>query len=122
MSNTFVRFVIVGLGNTCLGLFVAITAGHYFSPITANLIAYVVVVPISYLSHRSLSFLDRGDIIRSFARYLLVIAFGYLGNLAALNLLLHLNIPVPMAQAGALTVHVASTYLMTRFFVFLRPA
>lgn len=58
IDRTLIRFLIVGIGNTILGLGVIFGARQIFSDIVANLIGYLVVVPISFLSHRDLSFKD----------------------------------------------------------------
>ena len=122
IDRTFFRFLLVGIGNTILGLGVIFGARQFFTDIVANLIGYLVVVPISFLTHRDLSFKDRGSRRTAFLRYIPTIAAGYAANYAMLTSCLKVGANPYFAQTLAIGCHVAVTYLLSRVFVFLTPA
>ena len=68
-DHTLARFLMVGVGNTILGLAVIFGARQFCSDVAANLIGYLIVVPVSFLSHRDISFRDTGNRMAAFARY-----------------------------------------------------
>jgi putative flippase GtrA len=121
IDRTLVRFLFVGVGNTILGLAVIFGALHFFTDIVANLIGYLVVVPVSFLSHRDLSFRDQGSRRAAFGRYLPTIAAGYAANYAVLTICLNAGANPYLAQTGAIAGHVVVTYILSRLFVFLTP-
>lgn len=122
IDRTFFRFLLVGIGNTILGLGVIFCARQFFTDIVANLIGYLVVVPISFLTHRDLSFKDRGSRRTAFLRYIPTIAAGYAANYAMLTSCLNVGANPYVAQTLAIGCHVTVTYLLSRVFVFLTPA
>ena len=122
IDRTLFRFLLVGIGNTMLGLGVIFGARQFFTDIVANLIGYLVVVPISFLTHRDLSFKDRGSRRTAFLRYIPTIAAGYAANYAMLSSSLKFGANPYLAQTLSIGCHVAVTYLLSRVFVFLTPA
>lgn len=114
IDRTFFRFLLVGIGNTMLGLGVIFGARLFFTDIVANLIGYLVVVPISFLTHRDLSFKDRGSRRTAFLRYIPTIATGYAANYAMLTSSLKFGANPYLAQTLAIGCHVAVTYLLSR--------
>lgn len=119
IDRVLARFVLVGIGNTALGLGVIFIAKQFVPDLIANIIGYFVVVPISFLTHRDLSFQDKGNRLAAFGRYLPVIGVGYTANLALLTILLSLGANPYLAQACAIGVHVCVTYSLSRMLVFL---
>jgi len=87
----------------------------------ANTIGFVVCIPISFLTHRSLSFRDIGNLPRSAFRYLGVIAVGYLCNLVSLHVLLAAGTAGEIAQICSVTDYIFVTYFGSARFVFLKP-
>lgn len=121
IDRTLVRFLAVGVGNTVLGLAVIFGTRQFFSDVVANLVGYLVVVPISFLTHRDLSFRDQGDRLKAFARYIPTILAGYSANYAVLTVALRAGANPYLAQTAAIACHVVVTYLLSRIFVFLSP-
>lgn len=121
-ERTFFRFLLVGIGNTVLGLGVIFLARQVASDVVANLVGYLVVVPVSFATHRDLSFTDRGSRRQAFARYLPAALLGYGGNLAVLRAGLAANLDPYLVQTAAIACHVVVTYILCRCFVFLHPA
>lgn len=117
-NSPFARFVIVGMGNTGLGLAVIFAAMQFFAPVTANLIGYLVVVPLSFLGHREMSFRHRGQRMHAFLKFIAVVFVGFLTNLVVLQALSRLNINPYLIQVCAIGSHVLVTYLLSRNFVF----
>ena len=119
IDRVLLRFIFVGIGNTVLGLGVIFIARQHFPEVVANAIGYLVVVPVSFLTHRDLSFRDTGGRMAAFMRYLPAVGAGYGANLAALTTMLTFGINGYVAQSVAIASHVAVTYLCLRLFVFL---
>jgi len=111
------RFIGVGVINTLLGLGVIFAARPFVGEFSANVIGYLVVVPLSFIAHRAVSFRDKGNRWSAFARYLPTIAAGYLTNLITLGIGLELT-NAYVAQSAAIFSHVTVTYLLSRHFVF----
>ncbi|WP_172600128.1 GtrA family protein [Sulfuricystis multivorans] len=118
IDRTLVRFLAVGAGNTALGLAVIFSSRQIFSDVAANLIGYLVVVPISFLAHRDLSFRDRGNRLKAFVRYIPTILTGYCANFAMLTVAMQSGTNPYLAQTAAIACHVLATYIMSRIFVF----
>ena len=66
-------------------------------------------------------FRDGGGLVRSFVRYLPVVALGYAVNRVVLEHSLTQAIEAHLAQGLAIAAYVTVTYLLLRLFVFLRP-
>ncbi|MBK9394591.1 MAG: GtrA family protein [Uliginosibacterium sp.] len=121
LDRTFLRFVAIGSANTVLGLAVIFALQQVFSPVTANWLAFVLLVPVTFMTHRHWSFRDAGQLVSSFVRYLPVVLLGYGVNRFVLQQSLALNIGAYVAQVLAIACYVIVTYLLLRMFVFLRP-
>lgn len=120
-SHTFVRFLLVGISNTLIGMGVIFVAWHFlrWSDLAANITGYAIGFVWSYTLNRIWTFGHRGSAARSFGRFLLVCAMAYAVNLAVLFTLRPLMGEVSfiphIAGMGAYTV---VGYLGSRFFAF----
>lgn len=121
MKLLFVRYLLVGLANTLLGLLTIFIAQLWCSEVVANLIGYLVVVPISFFSHRNLSFRDTGKVAVAFLKYLPTVLIGYGANFIALSSALDAALSPYVAQTLAISCHVLVTFFLSRVFVFLHP-
>ena len=121
IDRILTRFVVVGAGNTILGLAVIFGARQFFSDVVANLIGYLVVVPVSFMTHRDFSFRDTGSRLKAFGRYLPTILIGYVANYVVLTLMLAVDANPYLAQTLAIGCHVVVTYILSRLFVFISP-
>ena len=115
------RFLSVGIANTVLGLGIIFLARQPLRDFTANLLAYAVVVPISFWFHRDVSFRDRGRRLPAFVRYLPTVLLGYACNCVILSKILAGGANPYLAQVLAICGHVAVTFLLSRHFVFTSP-
>lgn len=113
----FLRYLQSGVFNTILGFGIVFSLRGMAGDYTANAIAFLVVVPISFLSHRDWSFRDRNKTWASFQRFVPVVLLGYLTNLVVLSSLLGFFSPV-LVQALAIGTHVIATYFLFKKIVF----
>ncbi|MHB8699238.1 MAG: GtrA family protein [Sulfuricaulis sp.] len=120
IDNTLGRFLLVGAANTVLGLGVIVFFRLFTSDYLANLIGFVLVVPVSFFTHRNVSFRHTGRLVKTFLRYLPTVAFGYSVNLIVLTCGMAARLNPYAVQVAAITMYVAATYLISRYFVFRR--
>lgn len=118
MGATAYRFLLTGVANTALGLAVIFLAQQFVSPVLANAIGYLIVVPASFLAHRSYSFRDDGALKPAFGRYLLTVAIGYLANRLTLEAGLAVDWNPYVVQTLAIAAHVVTTFLLSKTYVF----
>jgi len=90
---SFIRFLIVGVANTAVGLTVIwVTRNLLHAGNTlANTLGYVVGITVSFFLNRNWSFSFRGDRGRSLLRFLLVFAVAYAANLVTVLALVELT-------------------------------
>jgi len=119
IDRAFRRFLLVGMGNTAMGVGVIFVARQFVPDLIANAIGYLLVVPVSFLTHRDISFRDGGSRLGAFLRYVPVVAIGYGINVIALTNSMSLGVNEYIAQSTAISCHVVATYLLSRLFVFL---
>lgn len=120
LDTLFCRFLVVGCVNTLLGLGAIFTARQFVGEVSANLAGYLLVVPLSYYTHREFSFRDTGNRVSTFSRYVPTVCAGYAANVAVLRITLPMTNPY-VAQSLAIGCHVVTTFLLSRIFVFLSP-
>lgn len=117
---TLSRFLLVGAANTVLGLGVIFLFSLVTDEYLANLLGFVVVVPVSFIAHRNLSFRHTGRVLTAFLRYLPIVAFGYSVNLTILTAGLAARLDPYAVQTAAIACYTMATYLLSRFLVFRR--
>jgi putative flippase GtrA len=125
LQHSLFRFVLVGLSNTLIGMGVIYIAWRFLGlgDLPANMLGYAIGFVWSYALNRLWTFQDSGAMGRSFGRFALVCAVGYLANLLVLFTARRL-----MGEASFLP-HVFGTvaytvlgYLGSRFFAFRQQA
>ena len=121
-KHSFFRFALVGVSNTLIGIGVIYFAWRVlqWGDLPSNLLGYLVGFCWSYTLNRLWTFQDSGTVRRSFARFALVCAAAYAGNLLVLfaaralvgetSFLPHLLGSVAYTLLG---------YLGSRYFVFV---
>ena len=114
------RYLVVGVINTALGLGTIFVARHFVADTWANLIGYVVVVPISFLGYRQYAFRDNAAVPAAIARYLIAIGLGYLANRLVLDTSLTHQIDPYIAQTLGIVAHIAVCYVLLSRVVFTR--
>src|SRR5690242_17901755 len=115
-----VKFAVVGIANTLLGLFVIYAAkwGVGLADLPANLLGYLAGFAVSYFLNARWTFAFRGRHGVAAPRFVLVILAAYLANIATVYALLALAINSYIAQAAGVVPYTVISYLGTAFFVF----
>lgn len=121
LRHSLFRFILVGLSNTLIGMGVIYFAWRVLGlgDLPANMLGYAIGFVWSYSLNRLWTFQDSGAMGRSFGRFALVCAVGYLANLLVLFTARRL-----MGEASFLphvfgtVAYTALGYLGSRFFAF----
>jgi putative flippase GtrA len=115
-----VRFALVGVANTLLGLFVIYAAKWIggLPDFPANLLGYLVGFTLSYFLNARWTFAFRGRHGVAAPRFVLVILAAYLANIATVYALLGLAINSYIAQAAGIIPYTVIGYLGAALFAF----
>lgn len=119
-----VRYALVGLVNTVVGLGVIYGAMYFlgFADIPANALGYMVGVIVSFLLNRQWTFRDTGPIGSALVRFLAVLLVAYFANLGTVLALVELAaVNRYLAQAAGVLPYVVVGYLGSRYFAFRTP-
>jgi putative flippase GtrA len=115
------KFFTVGAVNTIIGMTCIYAAMGLFGlgMVASNAIGYGVGLVVAFILNRTWTFADTNSWHTSFLRWLLVVAVGYLANLAGI-LIAHgyLAIDPYIAQLAGLGAYTATTFLGARYFAF----
>lgn len=117
----FVRFVIVGLANSFVGLLVIYGCKWFLDmgDIPANAIGYGIGIMLGFQLNKRWTFGHNGVFLSTFLRYILVLAFAYAVNLTVvLYGIEQLNLNSYLAQALGIVPYTLVGYLGSHFFVF----
>lgn len=120
-TMTAIRFILVGILNTLVGLGV-IYAAMYFLGLgikSANLAGYGVGLIVSFTLNKTWTFKSRGRLGYSLIRYLIVIGVAYLANLKTVVFAVtYLKVNAYLAQSFGVVPYALIGYLGCRFFAF----
>jgi len=119
--HTLVKFILVGISNTLIGIGVIFIAWHFlrWGDLAANLTGYAVGIIWSYTLNRLWTFEHKGSVTRSLGRFLLVCAVAYAVNLAVLFTLRHLMGETSfLPHVFGMVAYTVVGYLGSRFFAF----
>lgn len=83
LQTSLLRFVLVGITNSCVGLATIWIAKHFLSAgdAYANAFGYVIGVAVSFFLNKQWTFAFRGGSAGALARFLVVFAVSYSANL-----------------------------------------
>lgn len=118
---TAIRFIIVGLLNTFVGLGCIYAAMYFldFDIKTANMLGYLVGLIVSFTLNKAWTFKNQDHIISSLIRYLIVIAIAYVVQLQTVVLSVeYLKINPYLAQSFGIFPYALIGYLGCKFFAF----
>lgn len=121
----FARFLAVGVLNTCTGLAVIYAAKWlaHWNDVLANLLGYAVGLGVSFTLNRRWTFGHTGERLPALARFTAATAVAYGANLLTVLFALHsLGLNSYLAQALGVPAYTLVAYLLSRYFVFRRPA
>lgn len=121
ISFEFLRFLLVGVINTCVGLGV-IYACKYFADLgdaSANAIGYCVGLTVSFTLNSRFTFNYRGSVLPAMLRFFGVFLVAYAANLAVVMLAINaLSINGYVAQAFGVPVYTLTFYMGSKLLVF----
>ena len=116
-----VRFLLVGVVNTLVGLGIIYSAMYFLrlDIASANAMGYLIGILVSFSLNKTWTFGSSDRIVSSFVRYLLVLAIAYVANLATV-LFVHSRFFLDpyLAQAMGIIPYTAIGYLGSRYFAF----
>jgi putative flippase GtrA len=123
IRRQFTRWFIVGVTtNAALYLVYIALTRSLFTPKVAMSVVYVTGVVIGFVANRSWSFGHTGPANKSFARYIVAYAIGYVVNYAGLHVgTVVLGLPHEAVQAVMIFVVAAVTFLLQKYYVFAAP-
>ena len=119
------RFVVVGLLNTAIGLLAVLFAHRIlqWDPYAANAFGYLVGLSCGFALNRAWTFRDTGPVSMTAMRYLAAFLLSYGANLAVLTALIAgLGVHHDLAQAAALLTYSLVFFGLSRIFVFLKAS
>jgi len=119
-----IRFLLVGVANTLLGLSVIYAAKWLLriGDMPANLLGYICALVLSFTLNSSWSFRYDGRILPAMMKFVAVIIMAYLLNLAMVMATIKIfKINSYIAQALGIIPYTLLTYLGSRFIVFRSP-
>ena len=124
MLGQFVRFLLVGVLNTCVGLSVIFAAmgllGLAEAP--ANAVGYAVGLCVSFVLNKRWTFTHDGRALAAALRFLFAFAIAYGLNLATvLGAIAWFGLDPYLAQALGVPPYTISFFLLSRYVVF-RPS
>jgi putative flippase GtrA len=118
------RFLLVGVGNTSLGLLCIWGAMWSFglNEVAANFFGYVIGLVFSFMLNRSWTFGHSGTVSSSFPRWVAAAVLAYFVNLAIVLAALHLGkIDSYLAQPLGIGAYTTIMFLAGRYYVFYIP-
>lgn len=121
---TAIRFILVGLVNTFVGLGCIYIAMYFFDMgiESSNLVGYIIGITVSFTLNKKWTFKNRDRILISLIKYLMVIAIAYVSNLqTVIYCIEHFHITPYYAQSLGVIPYAIIGYLGCKFFAFPVP-
>ncbi len=118
------RFGVVGLLNTAIGLLAIYSVLFFFSssPAIANAIGYAIGLTISFTLNRIWTFSNNQSIREVLPSYLMAVAASYLLNLSVVMLSIYqLNVDPYLSQFFGIGIYTITMFMICKLFVFKRP-
>jgi len=125
MDNTFIRFILVGLSNTMIGMSIIYIAWHFLQlgDLVSNLLGYAVGFVWSFGMNRLWTFHHHGPVMRSFWRFAAVCAAAYAANLLVLfSARSYLGPESFLPHVLGVVIYTLIGYLGSRYFAFRKSA
>lgn len=120
-SATFFRFLLVGIGNTLVGLSCIYIAMYFlhFDLVKANALGYLTGFLLGFFLNKTWTFNNNDYLIYSLTRYFLVLALAYLVNLKTVMYLdSHYRLNPYLIQALGIVPYTIIGFLGSRYFAF----
>jgi glycosyltransferase involved in cell wall biosynthesis/putative flippase GtrA len=116
-----IRFLIVGVANTLVGLSTIYIAMYFLQldMVHANVIGYSVGILLGFALNKNWTFSNNDHIVSSFIRYLLVLAVAYVANLTTVLFTnTHFDLNPYIAQSLGIIPYTVIGFLGSRYFAF----
>lgn len=123
LSFQFIRFLIVGVANTLVGLSVIYAAKYFFhaGDVVANAIGYGIGICVSFFLNSRWTFAYEGAVLPAVAKFILGTAVAYGANLLTVVVAIdYFGLNSYLAQAMGMPVYTVTAYVASRYIVF-RP-
>lgn len=118
---TLIRYLLVGVANTLVGLSTIYFAMYFLQLdiVKANMVGYLIGILLSFKLNKTWTFRSSDHVASSFIRYLLVLAVAYVANLATVLFAnTHFDLNPYIAQALGIIPYTAIGFLGSRYFAF----
>lgn len=114
------RFGVVGVANTALGLGTIYACLFWlgWSDVPANITGYTLGLLQSYVLNRNWTFRSRVRLLPGLMRFLAVFGIAYAGNLALVLGLRRVGVEPAIAHAAGMPVYTLIFFALSRWFVF----
>ena len=121
--TTILRFLLVGVGNTLVGLGSIFGAKALLGmgDVAANAFGYGIGVAVSFTLNRAWTFQHGGSVSKSLKLFLLVQVAAYFVNLLCVLLLIDSGANTYLAQALGIAPYTIVSYLGSRYLAFATP-
>lgn len=120
LDASLIRYGIVGLGNSVVGLaLIYLAKAVGIGDVAANAIGYGVGLTFSFVVNKRWTFGYIGSHVRSFVRFCLIIAIAYFANLGVvITSIDRIGLNGYLSQALGVPIYTLIGYLGCRFYVF----
>ncbi|RRD25669.1 GtrA family protein [Brucellaceae bacterium VT-16-1752] len=115
------RFGLVGLTNTCIGLFIIYATIYFFGfgPLTANAFGYAIGLMVSFIANRIWTFRDNRSFEKVLPRYLIMAGICYCLNIFTVLIGSHIfGLGPYLVQFLGIGVYTISMFFSCRLIVF----
>ncbi|MDQ0042400.1 putative flippase GtrA [Variovorax boronicumulans] len=121
LSSQFIRFLMVGVANTLVGLSIIYGAKYFFhvGDVLANALGYGIGVCVSFLLNSKWTFAYDGLLLPAAAKFIIANAVAYGANLLTVIVAInYFGLNTYLAQALGMPVYTVTSYLASRYIVF----
>lgn len=123
MKGEIIRFLLVGVVNTLVGLVVIFGLKFFLQAgdVLANAAGYLVGLSVSFLLNRSWTFRHRGNVGGAAVRFFAAFIIAYAINLSVvLTLIEWWSVNGYLAQALGVPPYTVTFFLLSKYFAFRR--
>lgn len=118
---SLIRFLIVGIANTLIGLSIIFIAMYYLhlDIVLANALGYLIGILVGFALNKTWTFNNNDHIVSSLFRYILVFVVAYLANISTVLFAnLNFNISPYISQTLGIIPYTIIGFIGSRYFAF----
>jgi putative flippase GtrA len=115
-----IRYAIVGVSNTLIGLGSIFCLMYFFSvnPLIANILGYTIALSNSFVLNKIWTFKHKSKDLKTIFNFLIIFIVSYLIQLFFLVLLINLGLNPYLSQVASTTVYVFTGFIGNKFVTF----